>query len=117
MEIFKLSRCMGKTTFLIYQSHTEQKPIVVVTEHMKQNLINQAKGMGLSIPEPIVFSTLKNKRGEIKPDQSILIDDIDLIINQLFWQTFYNFNIDACMCSENDIGKIIIHQETTKINL
>lgn len=58
MEIYHLPRGGGKTTTLIRKSSETQIPIVVFLEQMKHFILAKAKLMGLSIPEPILYSEL-----------------------------------------------------------
>ena len=84
MKIINLERGKGKTTMLIKLSATHNTPIICSSSASKSYILNKAREMGLTIPEPI------NVRGEnmahklrglnINPNYGVLVDDLECIL-------------------------------------
>lgn len=85
MKIINLGRGQGKTTRLLYASEFNNVPILCSTCEKKRYLIEQAKGYGLKIPEPISVSDItssKHRDSEII-DKDILIDEAPMVLQSL----------------------------------
>lgn len=80
-------RCSGKTTALIRESSETGYTIACMTHTLAKDIMNKAKEMGLTIPEPIVLNgkSIKNEElhNMIKNTKGILIDDFGYIINDI----------------------------------
>ena len=84
MKIINLERGQGKTTILIKLSATHNTPIICSSTASKSYILNKAREMGLTIPEPI------NVRGEdiahklrglnINSNYGVLVDDLEGIL-------------------------------------
>lgn len=92
---------MGKTSTLIYMSSVTNIPIVVVSKAMESFVRVKAKDMGLSIPEPIVFTDLTEDkiRGK-KPPEKVYVDNLDLII-----QTILNAKVSVATIDNEAITR------------
>lgn len=66
-------RGTGKTTYLIIQSAKTHVPIMVTNSARKGFIQNQAKRLGVSIPEPIVWNPGAHNDGLRVRD--VLVDD------------------------------------------
>ena len=84
MKIINLERGKGKTTLLIKLSATHNTPIICSSHASKSYILNKAKEMGLTIPEPI------NVRGEgmahklrglnVNSNCGVLVDDLECVL-------------------------------------
>lgn len=85
MKIINLGRGQGKTIRLLYASEWQDLPIVCATYSQKQHLIDTAKKLGLSIPEPIVASEIPSNRiiDSRAADKDLLVDEAPLVLRNL----------------------------------
>lgn len=88
-----MPRASGKTTMLIKESAETGKPIIVANNMRVNDLAQQAKEMGLRIPEPVSVSRwiTNNYRGDksrilkkARESGGFLIDDLDCILRIIF---------------------------------
>lgn len=95
MEIISTGRGMGKTSTLIYMSSVTNIPIVVASKAMVSVVRVRAKDMGLSIPDPIVFTDLigDNARGKKIPEK-VYVDNLDLIVQSILNTKVFVATID-----------------------
>lgn len=104
MRIISLGRGQGKTTRLLYASEFNDAPILCANMKHKDNLIRQAREMGLFIPEPIcvheVFSG-KN-RGNRDFDNDILVDDMELVFQQMLYNIGFHSEVKAMTVTKNE---------------
>jgi len=56
-------RAVGKTTKLIKESYEKGIPIVVWCNAYAKNILNRAKEMNISIPDPVVVTSAIDLRG------------------------------------------------------
>ena len=76
-------RQVGKTTRLIKESYEKGIPIIVWCNDHAKNILNKAKEMNISIPDPVVVTSGINSRGlASRPDMQngCLIDDVDFFL-------------------------------------
>lgn len=86
MKIINLGRGQGKTTRLLYASEWNDIPILCSTHSQKEHLIDTAKRLGLSIPEPIVVSDLTTttiKTKDILKEKDMLVDEAHWVLQSL----------------------------------
>lgn len=83
----------GKTTQLLYAAHTMDIPIIVPDYAHKNNLEKRAKDLGLDGLRIQAF-TERTMAGEFKPDDTILIDDAEQIIERAL-SSFFRCKIGA----------------------
>lgn len=84
MKLVIKNRGQGKSTQLIYTSEITRYPIVT-TSHTSVELIKiLAKELACNIPEPIVYTDLRNNkyRGN-KNLGKVLVDDADIILEEV----------------------------------
>lgn len=81
-------RGSGKTTLLLQVSAETQNTIVCFSESECRRLIKEAEQMGLNIPNPVTLEDVLEGRFRPLsiPNRSLLIDNVDLIIDGLFAQ-------------------------------
>lgn len=84
MKIFNMPRQHGKTTLLIVLSHFTNARIITATMKSAKNVEELAKRMNLSIPTPLDYKTFLWKG---QKDNKILIDELDLILKQIFYSS------------------------------
>lgn len=84
MLIIGGKRYCGKTTELIKISSTNQIPIIVLNNERGRAIKGIAKRSGMEIPEPIIYKNLEKCIGKYN---EILIDDVEDILQDLFWKT------------------------------
>lgn len=94
MNYIVRSRGTGKTTELIYISSIRQIPILTLNcERIKRI----AKELGVYIPEPIPYSSYEEYyRG--RDVESILIDDLDLILPEIL-ENYFGKKVDGVVMS------------------
>lgn len=84
MKIINLERGKGKTTMLIKLSATHNTPIICSSFASKSYILNKAKEMGLTIPEPINVRNCDMPyvlRGlNINSNCGVLVDDLECIL-------------------------------------
>ena len=76
-------RQVGKTTRLIKESYEKGIPIIVWCNDYAKNILNKAKEMNISIPDPVVVTSGIDLRGlASRPDMQngCLIDDVDFFL-------------------------------------
>ena len=84
MKIINLERGQGKTTILIKLSATHNTPIICSSHASKSYILNKAKEMGLTIPEPINVRKCDMPyvlRGlNINSNCGVLVDDLECVL-------------------------------------
>ena len=84
MKIINLERGKGKTTLLIELSATHNIPIICSSNASKSYILNKAREMGLTIPEPINVRNCDMPyvlRGlNINSNYGVLVDDLECIL-------------------------------------
>ena len=103
MKIINLPRGYGKTTRMLYASEFNDAPILCVSQHHKQHLLDRAKELNLQIPEPITPSDVmggifKTSRG----DTDILIDDAQAVLRYLLSGLGMTGNIKAITITDEE---------------
>lgn len=87
MKLIIGGRQTGKTTELIKHSAETGNYILVPNMNHAKNIAYQARSMGFDIPYPVTLSEMRNNNkfigSSIRRD-GILVDDLDLVIRQLF---------------------------------
>lgn len=78
-------RATGKTTYLIMQSAKYHVPIMVTNSARKGFIQNQAKWVGVSIPEPIVWNPGAHNDGLRVRD--VLVDDGEAFLHHVLLHT------------------------------
>ena len=79
-------RQVGKTTRLIKESYEKGIPIVVWCNDYAKNILNRAKEMNISIPDPVVVTSridLRVLASRSDMQNGCLVDDIDFLIPAL----------------------------------
>ena len=87
MNVVIGERCSGKTTQLIERSAKEGIYILVANKEMARCIVDQAKEMRLNIPFPVTLDEYlrgSTFRGSSIREKGILIDELDLVLDQLF---------------------------------
>lgn len=84
MKIINLGRGQGKTTRLLYASEFNNIPILCINQH-KRILLDMAKELELTIPEPITVNDIISNRvrGSKIADKDILVDEAPLVLQDL----------------------------------
>ena len=84
MKIINLERGKGKTTLLIKLSATHNIPIICSSNASESYILNKAKEMGLTIPEPINVRKCDMPyvlRGlNINSNCGVLVDDLECVL-------------------------------------
>ena len=80
MDLIRKERGTGKTAELTHLSAKHGIPIIAPTMMIAEYIKNQAKEMGLDIPEPTSINKVVNQGG--KPGK-YLIDELEACLNQL----------------------------------
>lgn len=75
MKFIGLSRRCGKTIRLLYASEFNEIPILCATHEQKHRLMEQAKKIGLNIPEPLSVYDLTHLTRADFIDKDILVDE------------------------------------------
>lgn len=107
MKIINLPRGYGKTTRLLYASEFNNAPILCVSQHHKQRLLDRAKELNLAIPEPITPSDVING-GVFKTglrDTDIFIDDAQAVLRYLLSGLGMTGNIKAITITDEEDTK------------
>ncbi len=78
-------RAAGKTAYLIAQSATGKVPIMVTTYVRKKYIQDQAKWLGVSIPEPVVWNPGAHVEG--LRVREVLIDDGEDFLRYVMFHT------------------------------
>lgn len=76
MKLINKSRGTGKTTQLIYASAVTGFRIITSNRHMAKSIEEQAKKMGLKIPEPMSDVEYRNRKEIWDEPRPILIDEL-----------------------------------------
>lgn len=89
IELLRMPRGSGKTTFLIKESARTGKPIITATGVDVQQIVDMAQEMGVKIPEPISAFRWINNRSYYRDSKlvladSFLIDDVDRVLTTVF---------------------------------
>ena len=102
-------RGTGKTTILIVQSAMSGIPIMTTNYHRIAIYKDQAKRMGLKIPEPILWKGKQEACGyDIK---QVFIDDGEQFINHLL------LNTCGARCAGMTIGEPVFEMSKVKVNI
>lgn len=92
MEIYNTERGTGKTTHLIHISAFTHAPIITLSQVSKKHIIDTARILGLTIPEPITFNEFKS--GKLKGREKefekngLLIDNVEVILGDILSEYF-----------------------------
>ena len=78
-EVINLPRGAGETTYLLYTSEFSNIPILCALKATKEYLIDEAKSLGIRIPDPI---TVDEFRFDKRPS-NVLVDE-ELCVFQEF---------------------------------
>ena len=102
MKIINLPRQRGKTTRLLYASEFNYIPILCATHTQKDYLVDQARILGLKIPEPIAVSeiTLDRIKGSKAVDMDLLVDEAPLVLQTILSSLGMRGEIKAITLSE-----------------
>lgn len=89
IELLRMPRGSGKTTFLIKESARTGKPIITATGVDVQQIVDMAQEMGVQIPEPISALRWINNRNYYRGKKlfavdGFLIDDVDRVLTTVF---------------------------------
>lgn len=79
-----MPRASGKTTLLIKESAKTGRPIIEPNTASARYVEEQAKEMGLNIPEPIAASQFELWRGRYNCIDEFLIDEVDSVLANIF---------------------------------
>ena len=85
MKIINLRRRQGKTIRLLYASEWNNIPILCATYAQKDYLVEQAKSLGLLIPEPISASEIATNKiiASKAADKDLLVDEAHWVLQSL----------------------------------
>lgn len=108
MKVYDIERGVGKTSYMVYLSNLLGYPILCANDAHVDAVINRAKEFNLSIPKPI---NVKSNRGldlANKKYNSVLIDELELVLKELFKKINVDFKIKAATYSSNpyDISRV-----------
>lgn len=81
MKIINLGRGQGKTLRLLYASEWNDIPILCASDKHKQHIIDMAKELRLSIPEPITVSELTYETIRAKD----ILREKDMFVDEAHW--------------------------------
>lgn len=98
MDVCNLPRGKGKTTYLIYRSHITGFPILCMTHQTKRNILQKARELEISIPDPITIDDYLNDyiyTNTKKIPDNLLVDEGLYILGCLL-----RTNIDTVTFSE-----------------
>lgn len=117
MKIINLGRGQGKTTRLLYASEFNNMPILCSTFKQKDELIDNARKLGLKIPEPIVVSELMTSRIQSSHAtyKDLLVDEAPMVLQALLKQFGMHGEVKAITLTEKD--KYEIQDESVKRNI
>lgn len=104
MKIFNLSRGEGKTMRMLYASEFNNAPIICTTDSQKHYLMDMAKSIKLSIPEPISVSDIVCNRIKGRKFNNVLVDEMESVLREVL-----RFSINADMIG----GTITTDKENT----
>lgn len=82
MKIYSLKRGGGKSIRMLYASEFNDVPIICATESQRKILKEQAKCLGLDIPEPIIAKELNDAR-TAKTTTTVLVDEIPTVLQSV----------------------------------
>lgn len=104
MKIINLGRGQGKTTRLLYASEWQDVPILCATYSQKDNLVSQAKRLGLIIPEPITANEIATSsiRASKVADKDLLVDEAPLVLQSLLNSLGMRGEVKAITLSEKE---------------
>ena len=93
-------RGSGKTTKLLYASEFNNAPILVHSNELKKLIKAEAQELNLNIPEPISVHDITDDRLK-GMNEDILIDDLDMVVEELFKAFGFRNNILGASISYN----------------
>lgn len=98
MDIYVGDRQVGKTSFLIKESHKTGLSIVSPNYHMSNHVRFMAEKLKINIPEPKTLSDVIKNYNRNGTDRYI-VDELQMILDQL--------NIDVCTINACNVHNII----------
>ena len=101
MKIISLGRGQGKTTRLLYASEFNDTPILCANMKHKDNLIRQAREIGLFIPEPICVHEVFSDYTKGQEIDKILVDDMEMVFQQMLHNIGFHSNVEAITLTDN----------------
>lgn len=104
MKIINLGRGQGKTVRLLYASEWQDIPILCATYSQKEDLIDAAKRLGLSIPEPIVVSEIATSKiiASKAANKDLLVDEAPWVLQSLLNSLGMRGKVKAITLSEKE---------------
>ncbi len=103
MRKFMMERGKGKTTALIYTSAATGYPILIGTKANKNYIEQEARNLGLCIPDPICVGD--DFRGRHIPFDHVLVDEADLVLDELVHQ-LVGVGVAALTMTINDVSDV-----------
>lgn len=82
MKIYSFKRGGGKSIRMLYASEFNDAPIICATESQRKILKEQAKSLGLDIPEPIIAKELNDAR-TARTTTTVLVDEIPTVLQSV----------------------------------
>lgn len=86
MRLFNLPRGKGKTMRILYASEYHNAPILCATEESKKYIIDTARWLDISIPEPVTVCDIGNHKLQGKGFNSVMVDDMDRVLQAFLAQ-------------------------------
>ena len=105
MKIINLPRGGGKTVRLLYASEFNNAPILCRDYNSKWELVDQARKLGLNIPDPIVVSEVASGKlkGANVSGQDILVDEAHWVLQSLLHHLGMTGNIAAITLTSDEL--------------
>ena len=90
MKIYTMPRYTGKTTKLVKMSAEKNYPIIVRDRESKKYILELAEEKNKIIPEPISLDEFRNGsiRGNVQDYDAYLVDELNLIVGDVFKDYF-----------------------------
>lgn len=118
MLIKRKPRGKGKTTELVKMSAQNNVPILCAHREMARNTKCVARDLGLKIPEPLIVENFKNERYLGRRIGKILIDDLEMVLYEMFGSQVELVTTSAIVefeenegCSHcNSLDKLSLHR-------
>lgn len=117
MKIIQGGRDTGKTYTLVQLSHLSSYPILVRTKNDKEYIKTMADQLGITIPEPIVFRSKQDIRGNILPFDKVFVDDLDGWLSDIV-DSYFDVTVAAATMNIDDNQNVInLMNKETKHNV
>lgn len=101
MKVYDIERGVGKTSYMVHLSNLLGYPILCANNAHVDAVISRAKEFNLSIPMPINAASTRGLNLANEKYDSVLIDELELVLRELFKKLNVDFKIRAATYSSN----------------